>query len=65
MKGFWTFAAPISIVLTTTTWIFFRYSSSTAGYSLSAPETTTVFAFWLAAAVGFRWLWRKCVGKGT
>jgi hypothetical protein len=65
VKGLWKFSAPISVVLTLTTWLLFRYSRVTWGAPLTQAETTVVFGAWFAIVSLGHWVWRRCRKKGA
>ena len=64
MKNIWRIFAPISVILTLATWLFFAYSRATDASPLSASETTFVFAFWFAVTAGASSGW-KCYRKNS
>jgi hypothetical protein len=46
-----------SAVLTTITWLFFRYSAVSSRYPLHAGGTTVVFTFWLILTAAALSVW--------
>jgi len=64
VSDLWKFAAPIALVLTVATWLFFAYSSTTTDH-LNAAQTTVVFAFWFVVTLSMRWVWRYVFKKSS
>jgi hypothetical protein len=63
MEALWKIAAPISVVLTLSTGLLFKYARATSPDPLGTAELTFVFAFWFCATLTVRWIWRRFAKK--
>lgn len=59
MKEIWKVAAPGSFILTTATWLVFRYSEASSTLPLNKLETTFVFAFWFGVLALVVWISKR------